>query len=69
MDQDLQDFKILKLIELEEKLYEINNNKVSFNEYASESIDSPTEKKLRKLENHVVKKMIYQMKKYNKKRK
>ena len=46
MDQDLQDLKNLKLIELEEKLHEINNNnRVSFNEYESESIDSPIEKK------------------------
>ena len=70
MDQDLQDLKKLNLVELEEKLHEINNNnRVSFNEYESESIDSPIKKKLIKLENHVVKKLIYQMKKYNKKKK
>ena len=69
MDQDLQDLKNLKLIELEEKLHEINNNnRVSFNEYESESIDSPIEKHLRKLENHGVKKLFYQMKKYKKKK-
>ena len=46
MHQDLQDLKKLNLIELEEKLHEINNNnRVSFNEYESESIDSPIEKK------------------------
>ena len=51
MDQDLQDLKKLNLVELEEKLHEINNNnRVSFNEYESESIDSPIEKnkKIRK---------------------
>ena len=50
MDQDLQDLKKLNLIELEEKLHEIsNNNKVSFNEYESESIDSPIEKQPKKI--------------------
>ena len=60
MDQDLQELQDLqnqKIEQLKEKLQEIN--KVSFNEYESESIDSPIEKKL---ENHAVKKLIYQMK-------
>ena len=46
MDQDLQDLQKLNLVELEEKLHEINNNnRVSFNEYECESLDSPIEKK------------------------
>ena len=50
MDQDLQDLQKLNLVELEEKLHEINNNnRVSFNEYESESIDSPIEKKPKKI--------------------
>ena len=57
--QELQDLQNQKIEQLEEKLKELN--KVSFNEYESESINSPVEKK-RKLENHVVKKLIYQMK-------
>ena len=50
MDQDLQDLQKLNLVELEEKLHEINNNnRVSFNEHESESIDSPIEKKPKKI--------------------
>ena len=41
--QELQDFQNQKIEQLKEKLQEIN--KVSFNEYESESIDSPVEKK------------------------
>ena len=59
MDQDLQDLKNLKLIELEEKLHEINNNnKVSFNEYECESIDSPIEKKPKKIRKSHSKKIV-----------
>ena len=41
--QELQDLQNQKIEQLKEKLKEIN--KVSFNEYESESIDSPVEKK------------------------
>ena len=57
--QELQDLQNEKIEKLKLKLKEMI--KVSFNEYESESIDSPVEKK-RKLESHVVKKLIYQMK-------
>ena len=51
MDQDLQDLHKLNLVELEEKLHEINNNnRVSFNEHECESInDSPIEKEPKKI--------------------